>query len=214
MAALRFFHAQRTPAQIGRWFFKLERVDRQTVLELLAKNPIIASVKDEAGLSAALDSDVPVIFLLFGDIVTVGMLTRRAHAAGKAVFVHMDLVEGLASREVSVDFIAHGTVADGVLSTKAGLTRRAKELGLVSVQRFFLLDSMALENIQKHHAQDTSDLIEVLPGLMPKIIHQVMETVDKPVIAGGLIREKEDVTAALAAGAVAVSATSPDVWAM
>ena len=49
----------------------MERVDRQTVLELLAKNPIIASVKDEEGLSAALDSDVPVIFLLFGDIVTV-----------------------------------------------------------------------------------------------------------------------------------------------
>ena len=201
MAALRFFHAQRTPAQIGRWFFKLERVDRQTVLELLAKNPIIASVKDEAGLSAALDSDVPAV-------------VKRVRESGKYALVHLDLVEGLASREVSVDFIAHGTVADGVLSTKAGLTRRAKELGLVSVQRFFLLDSMALENIQKHHAQDTSDLIEVLPGLMPKIIHQVMETVDKPVIAGGLIREKEDVTAALAAGAVAVSATSPDVWAM
>ena len=68
-----------------------------------------------------------------------------------------------------------------MISTKTPLTRRARELGLVAIQRIFLLDSMALENIQKHHAQDTSDLIEVLPGLMPKIIHQVMETVDKPV---------------------------------
>ena len=49
---------------------------------------------------------------------------------------------------------------------------------------------------------------------MPKILRQVLESVNKPVIAGGLIREKEDVTAALAAGAVAVSATSPAVWAM
>ena len=189
-------------------------MDRAQLLELLADGPVIASVKDEKGLAAALDSDVGVIFLLFGDVLNIGDMVARAHAAGKVVFVHLDLVDGLAAREVSVDFIARHTAADGVLSTKAGLTRRAKELGLVPVQRFFLLDSMALENIQKHHAQDTSDLIEVLPGLMPKIIHQVMETVDKPVIAGGLIREKEDVTAALAAGAVAVSATSPDVWAM
>ena len=192
----------------------MERVDRQTVLELLAKNPIIASVKDEAGLSAALDSDVPVIFLLFGDIVTVGMLTRRAHAAGKAVFVHMDLVEGLASREVSVDFIAHGTVADGVLSTKAALCRRAKELGLLSIQRFFLLDSMALKNIEHPPAHDPSDLIEVLPGLMPKIIRRVIGLTGKPVIAGGLISDKEDVTGALGAGAVAVSTTNPAVWDM
>ena len=193
----------------------MERVDRQTVLELLAKNPIIASVKDEEGLSAALDSDVPVIFLLFGDIVTVGMLTRRAHAAGKAVFVHRDLGEGRASREVSVDFIARHTAADGVLSTKASLTRRAKELGLVAIQRFFLLDSMAIDNISRHLGPETSDLIEVLPGLMPKIISRVrLVAAGKPVIAGGLIREKEDVTAALTAGAVAVSATSPAVWEM
>ena len=192
----------------------MNRIDREELLEILAGGPVIASVKDDQGLAAALKSDVPVIFLLYGDVLTVGELTRRAHEAGKVVFVHLDLVDGLAAREICVDFIANNTVADGVLSTKASMSRRAKELGLLSVQRFFLLDSMAIENIQKHHAQDTSDLIEVLPGLMPKIIRQVQETVSKPVIAGGLIRQKEDVTAALTAGAVAVSATSPEVWEM
>ena len=104
---------------------------------------------------------------------------------------------------------------DGVLSTKASLTRRAKELGLVAIQRFFLLDSMAIDNISRHLGPETSDLIEVLPGLMPKIISRVrLVAAGKPVIAGGLIREKEDVTAALTAGAVAVSATSPAVWEM
>lgn len=189
-------------------------MDKGELLELLANGPVIASVKDDAGLDAAIQSDVAVIFLLYGDVLTVGELVRRAHQAGKVIFVHLDLVEGLAPREISVDFIARSTAADGVLSTKANLTKRAKELGLVAVQRFFLLDSMAIRNIEKHLGQDVSDLIEVLPGLMPKIIRQVRLATGKPVIAGGLITDKEDVTGALSAGAVAVSTTNPDVWAM
>ena len=58
------------------------------------------------------------------------------------------------------------------------------------------------------------NLIEVLPGLMPKIIRQVAQITGKPVIAGGLISDKKDVTRALSAGAVAVSSTNPAVWRM
>lgn len=37
------------------------------------------------------------IFLLFGDVLNIGEMVGRAHAAGKAVFVHLDLVDGLAA---------------------------------------------------------------------------------------------------------------------
>lgn len=189
-------------------------MDKKELLNLLCDGPIIASVKSEDGLAAALQSDAPVIFLLFGDLLTIGDLTRRAKNSGKAVFIHLDLVDGLASREITVDFIAKNTDADGIISTKAQLIRRAGALGLVAIQRFFLLDSMALHNIEKHLAQDNPDLIEVLPGLMPKVIRQLSDATGKPIIAGGLISDKEDVVAALSAGAVAVSVTRPDIWAM
>lgn len=58
------------------------------------------------------------------------------------------------------------------------------------------------------------DLIEVLPGLMPKVIHRVAATCGKPIIAGGLVTEKADVVNALEAGALAVSSTNPGVWKM
>lgn len=189
-------------------------MDRSRLLELLANGPVIAAVKDEAGLAAALASDVAVLFLLYGDILTIGDIVRRAHDAGKAVFVHVDLVDGLSSKEVAVGFLARETAADGVISTKAALTKRARELGMVGIQRFFLLDSMAFQNIERHFAQDSSDLIEVLPGLMPKMIRRVARVTGKPIIAGGLISDKEDVTGALGAGAVAVSSTDPAVWEM
>ena len=189
-------------------------MDRAHLLELLADGPVIAAVKDDAGLGAAIESDVSVLFLLYGDVLTIGDVVRRAHDAGKVVFVHLDLIEGLSSKEIAVDFIARNTVADGVISTKAVLTKRARERGLVGIQRFFLLDSMAFQNIERHFAQDSSDLIEVLPGLMPKMIRRVAQVTGKPIIAGGLISDKEDVTGALGAGAVAVSTTAPAVWAM
>lgn len=189
-------------------------LEKKELLCLLADNPVIASVKDESGFAAALGSSAAVLFLLFGDILSVGELTRRAHAADKAVFVHLDLVEGLAAREAAVDFIARTTAADGVLSTKPQLVRRAKALGLTAIQRFFLLDSMAFQNIEKHLGQDDPDLIEVLPGAMPKVIRLLTQRTRRPVIAGGLISDKEDVMAALSAGAVAVSSTRADIWSM
>ena len=50
--------------------------------------------------------------------------------------------------------------------------------------------------------------------IQSKIIRRVAQLTGKPVIAGGLISDKEDVTAALSAGAVAVSTTNPAVWRM
>lgn len=49
---------------------------------------------------------------------------------------------------------------------------------------------------------------------MPKMIRRLVQDTGKPVIAGGLISDKEDVTGALGAGAVAVSTTNPAVWSM
>lgn len=185
-----------------------------SLLELLADGPVIAAVKDDAGLESALESDVSVLFLLYGDILTIGETVNRIRSTGKKVFVHLDLIEGLSAREISADFIARYTAADGVISTKAALTKRARELGLVAIQRVFLLDSMALKNVDRHFSQESADLVEVLPGLMPKIIRRLCQTTGKPIIAGGLISDKEDVTGALGAGAVAVSSTNPAVWAM
>lgn len=181
-------------------------------LESLYDCPVVASVKDEAGLERALLSHCSVVFLLFGSLLNIGALVARVKAAGKAALVHLDLVEGLAPREVSVDFLSRDTSADGIITTRPQLARHAKSVGLISLQRFFLLDSMAVDTMRRQLEQDSCDLIEVLPGVMPKVVRRLASTICKPVIAGGLISDKEDVTQILSAGAVAVSSTSEAVW--
>lgn len=181
-------------------------------MEYFAEVPIVAAAKSERELERCLQSNSPVIFMLFGDICNVAGLVKRIKDAGKIAVVHLDLVEGLAPKDVSVDFITSHTAADGIISTKSNVIRYAKQKGLLTIQRYFLLDSRVLENIEKNSSP--ADFLEVLPGVMPKIIRQLVITTGKPIIAGGMIRDKEDVLSALSAGAVAISSTNNKVWFM
>ncbi|MDD3429535.1 MAG: glycerol-3-phosphate responsive antiterminator [Oscillospiraceae bacterium] len=183
--------------------------------ELLKDSPIIAAVKDTDGLSKALTTDCDVIFVLFGDIMTIPTLVNRIKEAGKMAFVHVDLIEGLVGREIAIDFLKAKTGADGIISTRPNQIKYAKAKGLLTVQRFFIIDSIALAGLQKQFDTAPPDLAEVLPGLMPQIIEKLANRYPAtPFIAGGLISTKADIMQALNAGAAAVSSTSPGVWQM
>ena len=163
----------------------------------------------------ALSCDSEVFFILFGTICDIGDIVDEVKAAGKIVFVHLDLIEGLAGKDVAVDFLLKTTKLDGIISTKPALLKYARGKGLLTVQRFFLLDSIAAANVDRQFATSKPDMVEVLPGLMTSAIAEIArEHPDTPVIAGGLIKTKEDVVNALNAGAAAVSSTNHDVWFM
>ena len=91
--------------------------------------------------------------------------------------------------------------------------RRAKELGLAAILRVFLLDSISLESLGKMPA-NLPDSLDIQPGTMPKILRRVCADAKVPVLTGGLIADKEDVMAALDAGATAISTTNQAVWNM
>ena len=188
----------------------------QEFYDAVEANPVIAAVKSDAGLQAAVEmEEIQVIFVLYGDVCTIPEILERIKAAGKKAKVHIDLIAGLSAKEISVEFIARQTRADGIITTKPALVRRAKELGIFAVLRFFVIDSLALKNIENLEMQcgtSRPDFIEVLPGVMPKVLGRIAKVSRIPMIAGGLITEKEDVIAALSVGAIAVSSTNQDVW--
>lgn len=188
----------------------------QEFYDAVEANPVIAAVKSDAGLQAAVEmEEIQVIFVLYGDVCTIPEILERIKAAGKKAMVHIDLIAGLSAKEISVEFIARQTRADGIITTKPALVRRAKELGIFAVLRFFVIDSLALKNIENLEMQcgtSRPDFIEVLPGVMPKVLGRIAKVSRIPMITGGLITEKEDVIAALSVGAIAVSSTNQDVW--
>lgn len=186
----------------------------ETLCRRLSDCPVIAAVKDDAGLDAAMQSECGAVFLLYGSAAGVCTQVDKVRAAGKLAIVHIDLIDGLSGREAAVDALEALCHPDGLISTKPAVIRRARHLGLVTVQRAFLLDSMSVENLPAQLAVGKPDFLEVLPGIMPRIIARITASTDTPVIAGGLIQYKDEVMAAMGAGAAAVSSSSPAVWAM
>ena len=181
--------------------------------EAIEDSPIIAAIKDDEGLKKCLTSESRVIFILYGDICNIPDIVETVKSSGKIAMVHIDLIAGLSSKEIAVDFIQKYTKADGIITTKPALIKRAKELGLYTILRLFVIDSMALEALLNVKTLQP-DAIDILPGLMPTIIRKVRNLTGLPVLAGGLITEKQEVLQALEAGALAISSTAGAVWDM
>lgn len=186
----------------------------QRLYDIFADCPVVPAVKDEKELAEVMLSELPVVFVLYGDICSIGGIVEQLKKAGKLVVVHADLIQGLSPKEVAVDFLNNNTKADGIISTKTAMCARARQLGMLSIYRIFVLDSKAIESAKKQVHGLEADMVEILPGVMPKIIKKMCGIFKCPVIAGGLIQDKEDVMQALDAGAISISTTNQDVWRM
>jgi glycerol uptake operon antiterminator len=186
----------------------------KSMIESLRDNPVIAAVNSDEGLEAALKSDCEVVFLLIGSVITIAHQVARVRSAGKRAFVHVDLIDGFSGREVVIDALKGLAAPDGVISTRPPLLRRAHQLGLTTVQRVFAIDSKSVANLKNLSETGKPDFVEIMPGLIPRVLRVAAELTGIPVIAGGLIEEKSEVIEALTAGAVAVSTTHQGVWRM
>ena len=171
--------------------------------------PIIAAIRDDRW-EAAVSSPAEVLFYLECNLLTVEQKIRQAHEAGKILFVHIDLSEGIGRDRAGLAYLAKCGV-DGIISTKIQLIRLAKDMGLLTVQRFFALDSQGMGSVLEVLKNTKPHFMEIMPGVLPKIITR-LATDGTPVIAGGLIETKAEITAALRSGATAISTGRPELW--
>ncbi|MCR4925298.1 MAG: glycerol-3-phosphate responsive antiterminator [Clostridiales bacterium] len=178
----------------------------------LEKSPVIAAVKNDECLEKALKSKCNIIFLLYGNIFNLKKIVESVKRSGKIIFIHLDLVEGFSRDNIALQYINEEIHPDGIISTRSQQIRTAKELGLLTIQRLFIIDSLSIENTIKSASSVSPDAVEIMPGIMPRIISSLSEKIKIPLIAGGLVSSKDDVVSALASNARGVSATSPEVW--
>ena len=179
------------------------------MINCLEQNPVIAAVGDDKW-DDAISSPVQVLFYLSANLLSVKLKIDQAHRAGKTVMIHIDLAEGIGKDAAGVQYLAD-CGADGIISTRTNMIRLAKSHGLVTVQRFFALDSKGMESIEEMMHNSNPHLIEIMPGVVEKAIRRFSGG-KIPVIAGGLIETKMEVTGVLRSGAVAVSTGMKNLW--
>lgn len=178
----------------------------------MVESQIIASIKDRKDIDKAIKSSANIAFLLTGDISTVENYIKQLREAGMYIFLHLDFIEGLSNTKSAIKYIADVWKPTGIITTKINMIRYAKEEGLITIQRIFLIDRAAIEKGIEMVKSCKPDAVEVLPGLMPKVVDKLSRQLKLPLIVGGLIQEKEDILLALEAGALAVSSGNPAMW--
>ena len=172
---------------------------------------VIAAVRTAEEFAAAAESEVGIIFQLAPNIETLKSQVEFAHGKGKKLFIHIDLAEGIGKDEYGIKFAGKLGV-DGIISTRTGMIKLAKNAGLFTVQRFFIVDSHSVETTVESVKSSKADMIEIMPGVVTKVISSVSSCSDVPVIAGGLIDDLSEIEIALQNGASAVSLSNPDFW--
>ncbi|GBF10451.1 glycerol-3-phosphate responsive antiterminator [Tepidibacillus sp. HK-1] len=171
--------------------------------------PAIRNMKD---FEKILKSDIEYFILLNSHIGQLKSISEYSKKANKKLLLHIDLIHGLKNDEYATQFVIQNIQPFGLISTRSQVITTAKKKGLLAIQRLFLLDSTALETSYKLFEKTQPDFIEVLPGLIPHMIKEVKETTRIPVLAGGLIRTKDDIENALNAGATAVTTSNYELW--
>lgn len=173
---------------------------------------VLPAIRKFKEFDDALESKSPYVIFLDTRISQISKLVKVAKEKKKKALVHVDLVKGLKADEYGMEYLLHEAKVDGVISTRSNVIAIAKKHNILAVQRIFLLDSHAMESNLKVIDQVRPDYLEVLPGVAPKIIHDVKQKTSLPIIAGGLIQDENDINSAFEAGAVAVSTSLKKLW--
>lgn len=180
--------------------------------ELLIENPVIAAIRSDKDLEKAIKSNVEIVFVLYGNIINIKQICEKLKNASKKVFVHVDLIEGLKGDSSGLAFIKQCEKPDGIITTKPTSIKQAKQLGLLTIQRIFIVDSHSLKTGIKNIQAVIPDAVEVMPGVASKIIRSLEKEIHIPIIAGGLIENKKDIMESISAGAMAISTTKEELW--
>ncbi len=172
---------------------------------------IIAAARNEQELEAAIGARVKKIFWLNPSILTLEKYVGLVHAAGKKIYLHIDLAEGVGKDKAGLTYVKNAGV-DGIISTRVNIIKAAKELDLFTVQRFFIVDSHSVDTTVEAIKSSKADMIEIMPGIVTKVVADLKSRLSIPIIAGGLIETRKELEEATKSGASAISTSKQELW--
>lgn len=156
--------------------------------------------------------NIEIIFMLSGNLNYLPKLIKRAKEANKLLLVHIDLLEGIGKDRAGLHFLTRLGLS-GIVSTKSNIIKLAREEGLLTVQRIFVVDSESLRTAIKVAGKVQPHAIEVLPSTVPAyVIKDLQQSLHIPILAGGLVKTETDVREALGKGISAISTSLRDLW--
>lgn len=178
----------------------------------LNKYKKIASIKEPKSIEKALEADVSAVALSIGNIGVIKRYVDLFKSHDIPVFLHLERIGGISHDREGIAFLAQYVKPTGIVTTRNSLVKLAKKQGLLTIQRLFLVDSDSIKSGIQSVKETEPDAVEIMPALLPEFIMEYKKEIDSTIIAGGLIRNKEQMIRALQHGAIAVSSGNYQLW--
>ncbi|MCO7124918.1 glycerol-3-phosphate responsive antiterminator [Sporolactobacillus shoreicorticis] len=185
---------------------------KETVIVSLDGQKIVPAANTMKNFERLLNLPFHQIIILDSHLSLISTMVRMGKQANKHLFIHADLIQGLKNDSAAAEFVCQQIRPYGIISTRSTMLEMGKKRGLITVQRMFLLDSRSMETGYRLFEHVKPDMVELLPGIIPDLIREVIEKIRVPVIAGGLIRTVQEAKNALKSGAAAVSTSKTELW--
>ncbi|TJX13868.1 glycerol-3-phosphate responsive antiterminator [Tissierella creatinini] len=178
----------------------------------LMNNPIIAAINNLDSLDTALNSNCNIIFLNTGNIFNLKDISNRVKSKNKDLYIYIDSIDGFSKDTWGLEYISKNIQLDGIITKKQNLVKLSKDMGIFTIEKIIIHDSITLENALATLKTLRPHAIELSPGILLKIIQRVFQETMIPIIASGLLEEKLEIHNALKAGAVGISSSNNKIW--
>ena len=190
---------------------RAERRGTANILRELGTNPVIPAVRGpDEELDAALMGDHAAIFVLGGDVYKL-VEKLEGWSDRPPVCVNVDLVGGVTGDSAGISYLSRHV--EGIISTNRQVIEHGNTAGMVTVQRLFALDLGTIERGLKLVKRAKPGFVEVLPALTyPLMASRHPEVLDWSVLAGGLLKSRQEISRVLDAGAAGVSTSARELW--
>jgi len=186
---------------------------KNNIDKLLARNCIIPAVHTmDEFIYAVENTESSCLMVKFGDLESLPELIKRAHEHGKVVMLHLDSIRGIARDNYGIKFLATLGV-DSLITTKPQWIKTIRDSGMIAIQCMFLIDTEALRNGLESISKHKPDGVIIMPMSIPtEYVKEIIQKTGAKIIAGGLIRNGDDIAEALEKGIIGVATGKRELW--
>lgn len=176
------------------------------------KQRVIPAISSHKKFKEFLESDLVYGILLNFQLAQLEELVKQMKEKHKKVLIHSELIKGLASDENGAIYLIQVLNVDGIISSKPKVIEVCKKRGIMGIYRFFIKDTISLEQSLEIGRRLKPDFVEILPGACYELIDEIKRALNAHVLMGGMIRSEAEVLRCFEHGAIAVTASDSKLW--
>jgi len=173
---------------------------------------VIPAISSHKKLREFLESDLNIGILMNFQLAQLESIVRQMKENNKIVLIHSELIKGLASDEYGAIYLIQELKVDGIISSKPRVIEMCKKRNVMGVYRFFIKDTISLEQSIDIGQRLRPDFVEILPASCFDLIDEIKHKLGCDVWMGGLIKTQGQIKQCFKHGAIAITTSNTELW--